>query len=279
VAEQLGLDDLFRNRRAIDRHEGPGVAALAARAHAMQRACRELLAGARFAVDQHRRGRRRDALDAGADLANDRGIADHAFDAVVALVQFAAQDEVFAAQRGALEAALHRVQHLRHREGLEQEVGGTRTQRIDRGFQIGIGGHQHHVAGEALIAQLVQPFDARTAGQGDVEHDQVEVAAAQQVRLACSTLPAVATQPQRGVSERCRKLTMPGSSSTTSTDWWRQGESSPAATAGRDVNGFSSLLFLCAGIIVNSIRLGKSGGIGRDKLSHLGQIGSGHFVH
>jgi hypothetical protein len=143
----------------------------------MQRACREFLAGARFAVDQHRGRRRRDALDAGADIADDHGITHHAFDAIVALVQFAAQDEVLAAQRGALEAALHRVQHLRHREGLEQEVGGTGTQRIDRRFQVGIRRHQHHVAGEALIAQLMQPLHARTSGQGDVEHDQIEMAA------------------------------------------------------------------------------------------------------
>jgi len=176
MTEQFGLDQLFGDRRAVDGNERP----LGAQAHAVQGACGELLAGARFAMDQHGRRRRRDALDAGADITDRGRVADHAFDTVVTLIQFATQHEVFPPQRRAFKTALHRIQHLRHRKRLEQKVRGPGAQRIDRGFKVGIGGHQHHVAAKTLVAQLMQPLDTRAAGQRNIEHDQIEVATVEQ---------------------------------------------------------------------------------------------------
>src|SRR5690606_15687393 len=50
VTEELALEKLLRNRRAIDRHERP----VAAVRQLVDSARGELLTGARFALDQHR---------------------------------------------------------------------------------------------------------------------------------------------------------------------------------------------------------------------------------
>ena len=56
VAEQLGLEQVLGDRRAVDRDERP----VGARAERVQRAREQLLAGAALAFEQHRRvGRRR----------------------------------------------------------------------------------------------------------------------------------------------------------------------------------------------------------------------------
>ena len=62
VAEQLGLDQVVGQRRAVQRAER----AVAARAAAMNRPRDQLLAAAALAVDQHRERRRRRALDGAA---------------------------------------------------------------------------------------------------------------------------------------------------------------------------------------------------------------------
>ncbi len=51
VAEELALDELPRQRRAVDRHEGPGLA----RRVDVDRAGEQVLAGAGRAAQQHRR--------------------------------------------------------------------------------------------------------------------------------------------------------------------------------------------------------------------------------
>ena len=74
VAEQLRLDELFRNRRAVDLHE----ALAAARADAMDRARDELLADAALALQQHGRVRRaRLCRIASSTFAQRRAVADH----------------------------------------------------------------------------------------------------------------------------------------------------------------------------------------------------------
>ena len=59
VAEELGLEQRFRNRAAVERDEP----IRAARAGVMNRPRRELLAGSRLARDEHRAGRARDRLE------------------------------------------------------------------------------------------------------------------------------------------------------------------------------------------------------------------------
>ena len=56
VAEQLGLEQVLRDRRAVDRDKR----AVGARTERVERAREQLLAGAALAFEQHRRvGRRR----------------------------------------------------------------------------------------------------------------------------------------------------------------------------------------------------------------------------
>src|SRR4029450_564912 len=64
VAEELGLDQLTRDRGSIDRDAGPS----AARRQLVDRPRDELLAGAALARDEHGDVRRCDLLDDGVDL-------------------------------------------------------------------------------------------------------------------------------------------------------------------------------------------------------------------
>ena len=73
VAEQLRLDEVFGNRRAIHLHEPLA----AARAVAMNRPRDELLADAAFALQQHGRVRGRRLPDGFFDLSQRRAVADH----------------------------------------------------------------------------------------------------------------------------------------------------------------------------------------------------------
>src|SRR4029077_331947 len=50
MAKELGLEQVFRNGRAVDRHEG----AFGSRTQDVKRARKQLLAGAAFTLDQHR---------------------------------------------------------------------------------------------------------------------------------------------------------------------------------------------------------------------------------
>src|SRR4029077_904703 len=59
VAEQLGLEQVLRHGRGVDGDEGLGDA----RAVTVQRARDQLLAGAGFTRDQHRRARLREPPD------------------------------------------------------------------------------------------------------------------------------------------------------------------------------------------------------------------------
>ncbi len=68
LAEQFGLDRLFRHRGAVEGDEGR----VAAPALLVQRACDQFLAGSRFADDQHRGLGRCDLVNTIADLAHAR---------------------------------------------------------------------------------------------------------------------------------------------------------------------------------------------------------------
>lgn len=140
---------------------------------------RHLLAGAGFAQQQHGGRRRRNALEPLAHQAHRLGLANQPFQPALG-GDFAAQHVVFLLQARALKAAFDRIQQLRQRKRLEQEIRRARAQGVDGGVQIGVGGHQHHIAGKALAAQLVQPLRAATpAGQGDIQNDQVVMLALQ----------------------------------------------------------------------------------------------------
>ena len=74
VAEELALEQLVRNRRAVDLDERP----LAARAARVDDVRDELLADAGLALDQHARRRLRDGLEPREHLLQRRALADDA---------------------------------------------------------------------------------------------------------------------------------------------------------------------------------------------------------
>jgi len=145
----------------------------------MQRPRRDFLAGARLAEQEHGRWGWRQPPEQLAQLVNRRRAPDQPRDTALALLELAAQDEVFAQQRRAFDRPPHRRHHLRQTKWLEDEIGRPGTQRVDRGFNIGKRRHQDHLAGKAGGAQLLEPVDARFAGQRDVKNDQVESLAAE----------------------------------------------------------------------------------------------------
>ena len=157
-------------RRAGHRHEWRART----RAVVVQRARRQLLAGARFAGQQHRAGHAGRSHQRGAQAAHRIGVADQRVHRRHPLAQRAAKHPVFALQVRALQAVLDRIEDLRHPKRLEDEVRCTRAQSLDRGFEVGKRGDQNHFARKALFAQLAQPGDAVLARQRDVEDHQVE---------------------------------------------------------------------------------------------------------
>ena len=75
VAEELALQKAFAERGTIDLHEG----LLRPQAIVVDGRCHELLAGARFAPDEHRRAGRGDLVDPQIDLAHAMRVADDVF--------------------------------------------------------------------------------------------------------------------------------------------------------------------------------------------------------
>ena len=117
VPEELGLDQLLRNRRAIDFHERP----LGAKARGMQRTRNELLARTAFTVNQHAavgRGRNGDLL---AQRLHGNAIADN----LVAVTQFAPQQLVLIFETALLNGVADQNNDLLKREGFLDEVEGA----------------------------------------------------------------------------------------------------------------------------------------------------------
>src|SRR5207249_378285 len=95
VAEQLALDQVGRDRAAVDREERK----LLAPRQLVDRACRDLLAGAALAAQQHGGGGRRDARQLVVQRLHRRRVADHVAEAADA-AQLIAQLADLALQLG-----------------------------------------------------------------------------------------------------------------------------------------------------------------------------------
>ena len=161
VTEQLGLEKLRRDRPAVDRDER----LVPARARAMNRAREELLAGARFAVDQ----------DARVGVGHELGLAQEVFH------QRAAGDDALAplagggvAAAGIVAGKLQRRRDLLQqllaveRLGQEAEHAALRCRHGVRNGPVR-GQDQHGEAGMLAIdgVEQLQAVDARHAQVGD----------------------------------------------------------------------------------------------------------------
>src|SRR5690606_36802979 len=116
VAEEFALQQLGRDRAAIDRHEVTG-----APAHAVDGPRGEFLAGAGFTFDQYGGGRRGHTSDHAANLVHGRRLPDHAIHGVE-LLDLTTQHIVLALQLMLREAALDRSHDLLHAERLDDEI-------------------------------------------------------------------------------------------------------------------------------------------------------------
>ena len=158
----------------------------------MQRQRGELLAGARFAGQQHRAVRPpATRCSAACSPLICKRAAHQAIGRAACVGRCVRRSTQFSRSSDARSRPLSdRIEDLRHAERLEDEVAGAGAQRLDRGVKVGEGGDQHHLACIALLAQFAQPCDAALAGQIDVEDHEVE-----------AVTPAPARLPPR----RCRR--------------------------------------------------------------------------
>ena len=126
VAEDLGLEQVLRDRAAVERDEP----LRRARAGVMDRARDDFLAGAGLAADENRARRARDGLERLKQIAHRPAASDDALEAVP-LLQLLAQPGVLGLQPPLLDGAVERVPQLVELERLGHKVGGAALDDFD----------------------------------------------------------------------------------------------------------------------------------------------------
>jgi hypothetical protein len=169
VTEQLALEQRCRHRRAVDRDER----LVATRRQMMDRACDQLLAGARFSSDEHGRvavGHTPHELDR---LADRRAAAGDALGAGIGIGMGAEPYEL------ALEREVIDRTRYRDRQGIDlhrfrDEVVRAGADRPDRGFQPTLAGDDDGEEIRILLAQLGAQLDARHLRHLDIGDDDID---------------------------------------------------------------------------------------------------------
>ena len=168
VAEQLGLEQLFGQRRAVHRDERP----VAPGALRVDRAGGDLLAGAALAFDQHRHVAVGHLLDEPRHGAHGFGIA-HQQARVRARLQPQPQLVVLGHHRLELQGFLHQRPQPLHVNRLGQVIVSALLHRLDGALDRPEGGHQDEQRVAAVRPDLRQQFQAAEAGHLDVRDHQV----------------------------------------------------------------------------------------------------------
>ena len=173
VAEQLALEQVFRNRRAVQRDEGfagPG-------AEVVQAAGDPLLAAAGVAADED--------IDRGGGQFEDLpaqgfhrlGHAEQLRLDAVLEGELLAQLAVLADQAAFFQGAAHAVEQAFGGEGFLDEIVGALAQGLHRHRHIAVAGDQDHRQVAVQRHQLVQQLQAIAAGHAHVaDHHAGEVA-------------------------------------------------------------------------------------------------------
>ena len=174
VAEQLGLEQVLRDRRGVDRDERPGRA----RAVPVQRARDELLAGARLAGDEHRRVRLRQPADRAEHLLHRRRLAQH-------LRRLAPIAAATGAGAGA-SAIARRISATRvvDVERLRQVLERAALERRDGAVEVRVRGHDDH---RELRDSAPSPCRAARAPTRPASGCRRRAPAARSTASACST--------------------------------------------------------------------------------------------
>jgi hypothetical protein len=174
VAEELALEQALRDRRAVDRDEGPR----GARSGEVDRPGDDLLASPALAGDEHRAPAVGDLADQGEDLPH-RGARAEQIAERGGLVDRAAQPPVLLLERTALEGLLEHDQQRVLLERLGEVVAGARTHRLDRRVDAAEGGHQHDGGVGPAVADLAEQLDPGAARHADVREHDLAVAVGQ----------------------------------------------------------------------------------------------------
>ena len=161
VPEHLGLDQVPRDRRAVHRDERPPRPA----AGGVNRGGHQLLAGARFAGDEHPSLGGRHPRDEGAHLAHGRAVADEGAPAG----QLRVQRAILRPGPVELQCRPHRHQHRFRGERLLQELERSLLHRAHGVGELGLATHHDDRCRPAAIADPDQGLQAVRTGR----HQQV----------------------------------------------------------------------------------------------------------
>ena len=179
MPEQLALDQLLGNRRAVHLDECPAPAA----AERVNRPRDELLAGPVLPVNQHAAVGRRRHRHLLAQLTHRIALAHHRLRAIDARPQRPVLG---------LEPALpHRVVDDEHRfverQGLLDEIERAHLDRAHGRLDVPVARDEHHLRVHLPLAETRKRRQAVHAGQPDVEDDEIDGAAghAVEARLTC----------------------------------------------------------------------------------------------
>ena len=167
VAEQLGLEQRLRNRRAVDRDER----AVGARAERVQRPREQLLAGAALAFEQHGRVGRRGAVQRQRHLLQLRILADDLRRAAP-LRELLLQEDVLGRQAPLRERALDHQQQMIGIDRLGEEVERAFLHRRDGVLDAAERGHDDDRQLGIELLRRAQHAEAVAVGQPQIgQHD------------------------------------------------------------------------------------------------------------
>ncbi len=148
VAEQLGLDQVVGNRRAVDIDERRG----APPRMGVQRPGDHFLAGAVLAEDQHPAVGRRRQQHLLAQVLHRRTVTDER----VAAIDLGAQIAVLGLERPLAQGVAHDQHRLVERQRLLHEVEGAELDRPHRRLDVAVAGDDHDLGVDAPLAQPLQ---------------------------------------------------------------------------------------------------------------------------
>ena len=168
VTEQLRLDQVLRDRRAVDLDER----ALVPLAVEVNRVGDELLAGAVLALQENVRLARRDALDQVEELLHLLALADHVLE-LVAVLQARLELLVLVDERLLLDRLLELVQETFGIDRLLEEVERPRFHRFDRLRNIPLAGDDNHPGFGIELLEPTNQLDAVHIGQHQVGDDAI----------------------------------------------------------------------------------------------------------
>ena len=181
VAEQLRLDQILRDRRAVDLDEG----ALGALAVVVERVGDQLLAGAVLPLDQDVRIAARHALDQLEHFVHLLALADDVAEAELPL-ELLLEQEVLADEIAALDRALEHLQQRIGLDGLLDEAVRARLHRLDGLDDAAVAGDHDDLGVGVDLLEFPEQLEAVRVGQHHVGHDDVGLPGLEDLFAACA---------------------------------------------------------------------------------------------